>query len=81
MQDTRYLLDGEKNIGVDRPDVNELPLKVAPDWDDLVLRANKMTEVIDRHLEFESKLQGRELRPVTLCPEQRVNLATDLSAI
>lgn len=61
--------------------VTEFPLPVAKDWDDLVARAEAAAEVIDRHLDYESKLQGRELRPITLCPEQRVSLASDLTAV
>ncbi len=64
----------------DRDEVEEFPLTVAEDWDDLVRRAERMAGVIDRHLDFETKLQGRELRPTTLCPEQKVSLATDLTA-
>ena len=63
-----------------REEVDEFPLTVAEDWDDLVRRAEGMAGVIDKHLDFETKLQGRELRPTTLCPEQKVSLATDLSA-
>jgi hypothetical protein len=60
---------------------DEMPLSVVPNWDELVSAASQMAEVIDRHLDFESRLQGRELRPVTLCPEQRVSLASDLTAV
>ncbi|MEN6357801.1 MAG: hypothetical protein ABFD83_12045 [Armatimonadota bacterium] len=59
----------------------EFPLPVAEDWESLVQRADKMTDVIDRHLDFESKLQGRELRPNTLCPEQKVSMVSDLTAL
>lgn len=62
-------------------EADNLPLSVAEDWDLLVNSASRMADVIDKHLDFESKLQGRELRPVTLCPEQKVSLATDLSAV
>lgn len=61
--------------------VEDLPIPVAWDWDVIVNRAEKMSEIIDRHLDFESKLQGRRLRPITLCPEQRVSLASDLNAV
>lgn len=61
--------------------VDEFPLPVVEDWDDLVSRSERMADVIDRHLDFESKLQGRELRPMTLCPEQKVSLVSDLSAV
>jgi len=40
-----------------------------------------MAEIIDKHLDFESKLQGRELRPITLCPEQKVSMVSDLTAV
>lgn len=64
-----------------RAEVDEFPLPVAEDWDDLVGKAEKMADVIDKHLDFESKLQGRELRPVTLCPEQKVSLVSDLTVV
>lgn len=75
----RFLEQEEETAG--REAVEELPIPVAVDWDTVVTKANKMAEVIDRHLDFESKLQGRELRPVTLCPEQKVSLVSDLAAI
>lgn len=62
-------------------EVGEFPLPVAEDWDELVQKSNRMCDVIDKHLDFESKLQGRELRPMTLCPEQKVSLVSDLAAI
>ncbi|HOP80207.1 MAG TPA: hypothetical protein PLZ21_06535 [Armatimonadota bacterium] len=81
MDRLRRLLDHESDIAAHRDVVEELPIRVAEDWDTIVSRAEKMAEVIDRHLDFESKLQGRELRPVTLCPEQRVCLISDLTAV
>jgi hypothetical protein len=60
---------------------DEFPLPVAEDWDDLVSRSERMADLIDRHLDFESKLQGRELRPMTLCPEQKVSLVSDLTVV
>lgn len=78
MDRLRRLLDREPEA---RSVVEELPIRVAEDWDILVADACKMAEVIDRHLDFESKLQGRDLRPVTLCPEQRVSLISDLSVV
>jgi len=62
-------------------ETDEFPLPVAEDWDELVRKSNMAAEVIDKHLDFESKLQGRELRPVTLCPEQKVSLASDLAVV
>ena len=81
MRDTECLLDREMSTDLNTPDVDDLPLPVAADWDELAARAAKGAEVIDRHLDFESRLQGRELRPVTLCPEQKVSLISDLTAV
>lgn len=64
-----------------RENVEEFPLPVVEDWDELVGRSERMAELIDRHLDFESKLQGRELRPMSLCPEQKVSLVADLSVV
>ncbi len=66
---------------VTRKEVGEYPLPVAEDWDDLVNKSQKVAEIIDRHLDYESKLQGRELRPVTLCPEQRISMVSDLTTV
>ena len=65
----------------DREELTEFPLPVAEDWDELVRKSNTAAEVIDKHLDFESRLQGRELRPVTLCPEQKVSLVSDLAVV
>lgn len=66
---------------IEFPDTDELPLPVVPDWDGLVCRADEMVKVIDRHLEYESIYQGHELNPAGLCPQQRVNLVSDLTAV
>ncbi len=81
MDRLKRLLEPENVVQTARSEVDELPLPVALDWDVLVADAGKMADVIDRHLDFESKLQGRELRPVTLCPEQRTSLVSDLSTL
>jgi hypothetical protein len=63
----------------------ELPLRVVPDWDAQVKRASEMCRLIDRHLDFEAR--GRilrntnDFRPQHLCPEQRVDLASDLYGV
>lgn len=62
-------------------ETTEFPLPVAEDWENIVRKADKAADVIDRHLDFESKLQGRELRPNTLCPEQKVSLVSDLTVV
>lgn len=71
-------IDGRETMA---EEVTEFPLPVAEDWDNVVRSADKAADVIDRHLDFESKLQGRELRPNTLCPEQKVSLVSDLSVV
>jgi hypothetical protein len=67
------------------PEPGEFPLRVAPDWDERVQRANRMAKLIDRHLEYEAYsrtlLEAEQLTPIGLCPEQRVSLLTDVRAI
>jgi len=67
------------------PEPMELPLPVVPDWDVRVQRADRLVRLIDRHLDYEAYgrclLEAEELTPMALCPEQRVNLLTDLQAI
>lgn len=63
----------------------ELPLRVVPDWDEQVQRASHLARLIDRHLDYEADsrpaLEADRLTPIRLCPEQRVNLLTDVRAI
>jgi len=62
-----------------------LPLTVVPDWDDQVRRAGHLTRLIDRHLDYEERgrrmLPNERLTPIGLCPEQRVNMLTDMMAV
>ncbi len=81
MKDLAYVLDEEARLLTGKTNVNELPLPVADDWDMLVEKANSIAEVIDKHLDFEESFQGVEMRPLRLCPEQRVSLISDLSAV
>lgn len=71
----------EINRHIDLPDTDELPLPVVPDWDIFVTKASEMVKVIDRHLDYESIYQGHDLNPAGLCPQQRVNLVSDLTAV
>lgn len=77
----------EEVLGNPVPAVSEeeLPLKVVPDWDNQVRRANEVCRLIDRHLDYEARgrvLQDRnDFRPQHLCPEQRVQMMTDLRAV
>ncbi len=61
-----------------------LPLTVVPDWDEQLRKASSMTRLIDRHLDYEERgrrmLPNERLTPIGLCPEQRVNMLTDLLA-
>jgi len=66
---------------IELPDTDELPLPVVPDWDTLVAKSNEMAKVIDRHLDYESIYQCHDLNPIGLCPQQRVNLVSDLTAV
>ena len=63
----------------------ELPLPVAPDWDEMVRQSAHMVKLIDRHLDYEERgrrmLPNERLMPIGLCPEQRVNMITDSLAV
>ena len=68
------------------PEIEEdLPLRVAPNWDQEVQRANDLVRVLDRHLDYEARgrllLDPQDFRPQHLCPEQRVQCLTDMYAI
>lgn len=66
---------------------NDLPFKVVPDdkWAEEVRGAVDVCRIIDRHLDYEGR--GRllthitDFRPKHLCPEQRVQMVSDLSAV
>ena len=68
------------------PEVEEeLPLRVAPNWDEEVQRADELVRVLDRHLDYEARgrllLDPQDFRPQHLCPEQRVQCLTDMYAL
>lgn len=81
MKDELRVMDEGAKLLTGRPDTEEFPLPVAEDWDEMVEKANKMAGAIDKHLDFEESFQGIEMRPMRLCPEQRVSLVSDLSAV
>lgn len=64
----------------------ELPIGEVPtsDWDQQAKRADEACRLIDRHLDYEAR--GRllidldDFRPQHLCPEQRVQMTSDLYA-
>ena len=72
----------QQNTEVELP---ELPLKVVPDWDKQVRHAAKVCRLIDRHLAHEARSRGlspsRRFCPSELCPEQRVQMITDVSTV
>lgn len=65
-------------------ETEELPLRVVPDWDDQVKRANDACRLIDRHLDYEARhrllVDLDDFRPQHLCPEQRVQMISDMYA-
>ena len=62
-----------------------LPIEVVPDWSQQVRRATELGRFVDRHLDHEAGLRHirdrSDFRPRELCPEQRVQMVTDLSAV
>lgn len=79
--DTRYPSPRNEAGSLSLP-TDDFPLRVVPDWDAQVQRAGELCRLIDRHLDFEAG--GRllktsdDFRPQHLCPEQRVQMLTDL---
>jgi hypothetical protein len=65
-------------------EIEELPLPVVPDWEEQVKRASEACRLIDRHLDYEAKnrllVDLDDFRPQHLCPEQRVQMVSDLYA-
>jgi hypothetical protein len=66
-------------------EVVPLPLRVVPDWEAQVEGATRLARLIDRHLDYEaysrSVVEAEQLTPRRLCPEQRVDLVTDIAAV
>lgn len=72
--------EGLAGNGIRNPDKRTsggLP-PVAEDWDKVTARARAVTEAIDVHLDVERTVQGNGLGPLTLCPVQKQELATDM---
>jgi hypothetical protein len=77
--------DEVRHPGMGVTEIEEpLPLTVVPDWDEQLRRASHVMRLIDRHLDYEEKgrrmLPNERLTPIGLCPEQRVNMLTDVLA-
>jgi len=69
-----------------KPEETEaIPIPVVPDWDTQLQAATRMARLIDRHLDYEaysrSVVEAEQLSPRRLCPEQRVDLITDMYAV
>ena len=68
-------------------DAVEAPERTVPELDPVVetKKAAEMAKLIDLHLDYERQsripLSMDELTPRRLCPEQRVDLVTDLYAV
>ena len=75
----------ERLSSVSAPETEELPLRVVPDWDEQVKSAAEVCRLIDRHLDAEARgrllLDLADFRPQHLCPEQRVQMMSDLYAV
>ena len=77
---------GQLGIGRPTEEAEVGPLREVPaeDWDEQVRRANEVVRLVDRHLDGEARLRmlfyRRDFRPQHLCPEQRVQMVTDLYA-
>ena len=73
MIDYKHELDIASHAPEIEREIEELPLRVVPDWDDQVKKADAMTRLIDRHLDYEARgriLRNlRDFRPQHLCPE------------
>jgi len=84
MPDER-LLSQPPPTAVPEGETIEIPLRVVPDWDEQLRAATRMARLIDRHLDYEaysrSVVEAEQLMPRRLCPEQRVDLATDIAAV
>jgi uncharacterized tellurite resistance protein B-like protein len=80
MIESRMSLE-ELHFGTDE-EVEELPMRVVPDWDEQAKRAKDMCALIDRHLDYEARgrllSNLRDFRPQHLCPEQRVQMISDM---
>ena len=67
------------------PDLEDLPLTVATDWDQKVEEADRICCLIDRHLEYEARgrmlVAARHFGPEHLCDEQKVQMISDLCAV
>lgn len=73
--------DLKEDADTTKRDVTEFPIPVATDFDKVVKNSEMVADAIDRHLDFEASAQGMPMTPIRLCPDQRVDLISDLSTI
>jgi hypothetical protein len=85
MPEQIHLMDEVKTEVRPAVEPAEYPLPIVPEWDDLVKQGSQMAKLIDRHLDYEERgrrlLPNERLTPIGLCPEQRVNMTTDMLAV
>lgn len=74
------VVDRELETPLAKPTVDVEEIPVVEEWGHLLDQANEVAKVADRHLDYESIYQGHDLNPSGLCPQQRVNLVSDLRA-
>lgn len=57
-------------------------LRVVPNWNEQLQQADLVCKLVDQHLDYEAKSRlledSNDFRPEHLCPEQRVQLISDL---
>ena len=60
-------------------------LRVVPDWNEQLQQAESVCKLVDQHLDYEAKSRlledSHDFRPEHLCPEQRVQLISDLYGV
>jgi hypothetical protein len=85
MPEQIQIIDEVKIVAQPAVEPAEFPLRVVPEWDELVKQASHVARLIDRHLDYEERgrrlLPNERLMPIGLCPEQRVNMTTDILAL
>jgi len=85
MTDERRLSPLPPRSRLQAEETEAIPIPVVPDWDAQLHAAIRMARLIDRHLDYEaysrSVVEAEQLSPRRLCPEQRVDLITDIYAV
>ena len=83
-QSDRAMASDPRFVGPVEIEFDDLPIKVVPDWDKQLKRADVICRLVDRHLDYEARprliLDITDFRPDHLCPEQRVQMVSDIYA-